>query len=181
MKSLTFAIDPGLTGAVAVLIDGLVAYCYDMPVKIRSSRRVRNKHGNMETRHKYEVDAWMLGRLMQPYVADARLDNIKPHVVIEQVASRPDQGVASTFNFGDAFGVARAVSAYLVGNDYVHRVVPTVWKKHFGLLKQDKDAARIKAIEQTLLKDLLKRKKDIGRADAILIGLWFGDTQAGVE
>ena len=63
-------------------------------------------------------------------------------------------------------GTPRPVSYWL-------RAEPASWKRRFGLTGQDKDAARLLAIQRFPAAALqLQRKKDNGRADALLIGLW---------
>lgn len=48
-----------------------------------------------------------------------------------------------------------------------------MWKRRFGLIGQDKDAARLLAIQRFPATAFqLQRKKDNGRADALLIALW---------
>ena len=82
----------------------------------------------------------------------------------------PGQGVTSMFNFGRSLGcIEGVISAYQINTQWV---TPQAWKKHFGLLKKPKDAARTYVIDRfpTNL-DLFKRKKDGGRADATLIAL----------
>lgn len=90
-------------------------------------------------------------------------------IVVEQVAARPGQGVSSMFKFGVVFG--GVMSAVLASPHPVVLVTPQFWKKRAGLIGSGKDEARLKAIklwpEQS---HMLKRKKDIGRADAAMIG-----------
>ena len=52
------------------------------------------------------------------------------------------------------------------------------WKKHFNLIKTNKDASRTKVIEvYPEISNKLSRKKDANKADAILIARYFNDTQ----
>jgi crossover junction endodeoxyribonuclease RuvC len=52
------------------------------------------------------------------------------------------------------------------------------WKKHFNLIKTNKDASRTKVIEvYPEISSKLSRKKDSNKADAILIARYFNDTQ----
>jgi len=97
-------------------------------------------------------------------------------VVVEHVNAMPGQGVTSMFNFGQSFGVIKGICAALGLPIYFVR--PTKWKKHFNLIKTNKDASRTKVIEAyPELSSKLYRKKDSNRADAILIALYFNDTQ----
>jgi len=56
-------------------------------------------------------------------------------------------------------------------------VAPATWKRHFHLLGTAKDAARVLALARfPSAGRSLSRKKDSGRADALLIALWFENT-----
>jgi crossover junction endodeoxyribonuclease RuvC len=80
------------------------------------------------------------------------------------------------FNFGQSFGVIKGICAAL--NLPIYFVRPTKWKKHFNLIKTNKDASRTKVIEAyPEISNKLHRKKDSNRADAILIALYFNDIQ----
>ena len=57
----------------------------------------------------------------------------------------PGQGVTSMFNFGQSFGVIKGICSALSLPIYFVR--PTKWKKHFNLIKTNKDASRTKVIE----------------------------------
>jgi len=141
-------IDPGLTGALAVLdrvYDGKVVVA-DMPVMAKGIGK------------KMQCNAAELAQLPGHY---------RPaQVWLEQVGAMPGQGVSSMFSFGESFGVIRGVVAAL--GVPLELVRPAAWKRRFGLLKADKDVARTRAIELYPLLPL-SRKKDVGRADALLI------------
>lgn len=96
-----------------------------------------------------------------------RIRQMAPNAaIIEQVASRPGQGVSSTFKFGNAFGhVLGVLGAMQVPH---HRVSPGKWKKHFGL-SADKEEARALAIRLWPSCAAFSRKKDHGRAEAALL------------
>lgn len=89
---------------------------------------------------------------------------------VEQVSSRPQQGVVSTFTFGVSYGIViGALQAALFDITFVR---PQVWKKALEL-SSDKDDSRQMAIR--LWPDNIDdfaRKKDDGRAEAALIALW---------
>ena len=87
---------------------------------------------------------------------------------VEQVGPMPGQGVSSMFSFGYSAGVVSGVLGSLGVNKVMVR--PQAWKKAYGLTGRDKDAARTLAIERyPEAAPLLVRKKDVGRADALLI------------
>ncbi len=82
----------------------------------------------------------------------------------------PGQGLASTFRFGQADGIVRGVLGAL--RIAFVEVPPATWKKHLRLDGAEKDVARSYAIQRfPAIADQLARKKDIGRADALLIAL----------
>ena len=84
----------------------------------------------------------------------------------------PGQGVTSMFNFGQTFGAIKGICASL--NLPIFFVRPAKWKKHFELLNSSKDASSTKVIEMyPSLSDQLRRKKDVNKADAILIARFF--------
>lgn len=144
-------IDPGLSGAVALLnpITREVVI-HDMPL-------IASKAGRSET------DIHNLARLLIPTGGL----NI---AVLEQVHAMPKQGVTSTFRFGQNYGACQmAISGH--GYD-VHNVTPQAWKKHFRL-GSDGNASRGLAIQRfPALADQLKRVKDHNRAEAVLIALY---------
>jgi len=91
--------------------------------------------------------------------------------VVERVASMPKQGVASTFKFGMSVGLVHGV--LLANGVPLHLVTPGKWKKNWGLLGTEKDAARALAIRLYPRVGGLSRKRDQGRADALLMGQYF--------
>lgn len=146
--SVVIGIDPGLTGAIAVLGEAIEAY--DMPVMAKGTGK------------KQQVNAAEVANILLCHQGAAT-------VYLERVAAMPKQGVSSTFSFGETFGVMRGVTAAL--GIPLELVTPQSWKRRFSLLGADKDAARTKAIE-LFPEAPLSRKKDIGRAEALLIAVY---------
>lgn len=145
---MRIGIDPGLTGAIAFVHDGRVLLV-DMPVSGRLCGKGQ------------EINPSAVERLLA--AAD------KPATVyIEAVHAMPGQGVRSVFSFGDSHGVLRAVAACL--ELPIVWVPAQRWKKRAGLIGKDKDCSRTLAISRhPELAAQLERKKDIGRAEALLI------------
>ena len=97
------------------------------------------------------------------------LDRQDCEVVVESVHSMPGQGVSSSFKFGVAFGGAIALAERF--NCPWHLVTPQSWKKSLKLTsdkQQSLDMAR-----QLWPTAPLDRKKDNGRAEALLLAEWL--------
>jgi crossover junction endodeoxyribonuclease RuvC len=147
------AIDPGLSGAIAVFIDDLLIAVIDTP----THELTRNN------KTKRQISASALAGIFRLY---------KPgHVVLEKVSAMPGQGVTSMFSFGRSFGVIEGIlAAYELPMTYV---MPSVWTKGIGR-GQGKDASRARACElYPYYHESFARVKDDGRADAVLIGAWW--------
>lgn len=164
---VTFGVDPGLSGAIVTLLDGEPGPILDMPT-------FDNGTAN-------EVDAAAIAR----FVRGVRAEHAGAHVsaCIERVRAMPSagpnrrtMGAQSSFNFGDGFGQVK--SAFRVLGIQPVLVESRSWKTHMGLIGTDKDAARVLAVKRfPSAAHQLQRKKDSGRADAMLIALWHENTQ----
>ena len=157
---IIIGVDPGVSGGISILENKKVIEVYDMPTMIEGKKNKRQVNGSQVTNIiKENVDT-----------------NKETTVVVEQVNAMPGQGVTSMFNFGQSFGVIKGVCAALSLPIYFVR--PTKWKKHFNLIKTNKEAGRTKAIElYPEISGKLSRKKDSNKSDAILIARYFNDTQ----
>jgi crossover junction endodeoxyribonuclease RuvC len=158
MTPLFVGIDPGLTGAVAVLDHGgnLLALD-DLPVI------ANGKGGSRVTR---QIDPAGLAALLPPH-------SMNVSVALERVAARPGQGVSSVFSLGDSYGCIRGVVAAL--GMAVEIVTPATWKKRFQLTN-DKEVSRAKATELYPAAGL-HRVKDHNRAEALLLARWLFETR----
>ena len=155
-----FGIDPGLSGAICVLKGEKIVEIYEMPTMIDGKKNKRQVNGA-------EVTNIFLRELSNE-------DSAK--VVVEHVTAMPGQGVTSMFNFGQSFGVLKGICAALKLPIYFVR--PVKWKKHFNLIKTNKDASRTKVIEIfPYIASKVSRKKDLNKADSILIAKYFEETQ----
>lgn len=153
---LALGIDPGQTGCVAALADGKAAGFIDMPTLPR-------KAGGEQ------IDALKLGDELRTLMA--KHPGAYVYAVIEAVHALPRQGSSSGFRFGQSDGMARGVIGAL--RIPLIEVPPVTWKKYMRLTGQEKDAARAMAIQRyPEASAQLARKKDIGRADALLIATW---------
>jgi len=158
---VTLGVDPGQTGAIAVLADGACAGFIDMPIMLR-------KAGG------HEVNAAELANKLREIVrAHAGAYFI---AIVEAVSAMPKQGVSSSFRFGESFGALKGVLGAL--NIPYRLVPPQMWKRHLRLTGCDKDAARTMVIQRfPEIAESMKRKKDVGRADALLLALWGETTE----
>lgn len=151
MKSIIIGIDPGQTGAIAAFESGKIVDLRDMPTMGRT-------HGKGQ-----EVDPYELASIILD-IKNAK----EATVLLEQVSAMPGNGGTSMFHFGESVGVILGVCGAL--QLPVRRVRPQHWKKAAGLIGKDKDAARGLAIQRhPEVSDMLTRKKDCGRADAVCI------------
>lgn len=89
-------------------------------------------------------------------------------IVLERQQAMPKQGVSTTFQTGLGYGALLA-ACYMSGVR-VHIVSAAVWKRKMGLAGKDKEASRALAIRLfPAVAQELKRKKDEGRAEALLL------------
>jgi len=93
-------------------------------------------------------------------------------IAVESVHSMPKQGIASTAKFMRAVGAIEA-TAELTHYPFV-LVTPQAWKKHHGLIGTEK-VASLELARSMFPEASLKRIKDTGRADALLMAVWLKD------
>ena len=153
-------IDPGLSGGIAILDDLKIFDIYDMPIM---SEGKKNKN---------QLNSAQLVNIIKKNI----ISSGDTFLIVEQVSAMPGQGVTSMFNFGQTFGSIKGICAAL--NLPIFFVRPAKWKKHFDLINSSKDASRTKVIEMyPSISPRLSKKKDVNKADAILIARYFNDTQ----
>ena len=150
-------IDPGLSGGIAILDDLKIFDMFDMPIM---SEGKKNKN---------QLNSAQLVNIIKKHIVLG-----KTFVIVEQVSAMPGQGVTSMFNFGQTFGSIKGICAAL--NLPIFYVRPSKWKKHFELINSSKDASRTKVIEMyPSISSRLSKKKDVNKADAILIARYYRD------
>lgn len=146
-------IDPGLTGALAVLgaKSGRLIALEDLPVMRKGFSDKRN-----------QIDPNGLARIFRRYRNHCE-------VTLEMAQAMPKQGVSSTFIIGHTAGIIEGV---LGGLGIKCNLVPaSIWKKESKIGK-DKEKSRAIAIRMFPNCDKLGRKKDHNRAESILIAVW---------
>ena len=163
---LIIGIDPGISGSICFLQDGVIQDVLEMPTMIDGKK------------NKKQVNGSQIFNEISEKIKDIDKRNIK--VVIEHVTAMPGQGVTSMFNFGQSFGVLKGICSAMQLS--MHFVRPAKWKKYFGLIKTEKDASRTKVIEIfPYISAQLSRKKDSNKADAVLVASFFYNTYKKVH
>lgn len=152
MRQLFLGLDPGVTGAYAILDqDARLVGCAALPIVDR------------------HLDPHQLALQFSALRRDAEIRL----VVIERQHAMPRAfgGSVASFSKGLSYGIALGVCAVL--GFPVQVVLPTAWKKSYGLWHADKDRSR--AVAQQLYPEAaaaLRRKADHGVAEAILLARW---------
>ena len=90
-------IDPGLSGAIAILEDNKVLQIFDMPVMAEGKKNKR------------QLNSAQLANIIKENTQGSE----EKAVVVEQVNAMPGQGVTSMFNFGQTFGAIKGICAAL--------------------------------------------------------------------
>lgn len=149
-------IDPGLTGALAVVNERkVVLLIEDLP-----------RHENtkwLDVLRLYEI-----------------LFNIGGYdlAVLEEIQPLPStgksgiiRGSVATMSLARTYGQILAVLQMF--NKPFITIKPSKWKAYYGLTRKGKEAGRLLAIQKFPdAEPLLKRKKDHNRADALLLALY---------
>ena len=158
---LIIGIDPGISGSICFLEDGIIKDVLEMPIMTEGKK------------NKKQVNGSQIFNEISFRIKTYEKKNIK--VVIEQVSAMPGQGVTSMFNFGQSFGILKGICSAMQLPIYFVR--PAKWKKYFNLINSEKDASRTRAIEIfPYFSSNLSKKKDSNKADAILIANYFHET-----
>lgn len=142
-------IDPGISGGIACLDTNNGDYhTQDLPI-------IRDKSL-----------AWVDGRALMEI-----LKVYGPNVaVVERVSAMPAQGVSSSFHFGMGFG--SILSIIQAAHVSLELVTPVTWKKAMKLPGGKDKTASLDLARLLYPKADLKRKKDDGRGEALLIATW---------
>ena len=158
---LVIGIDPGISGSICFFQDGKIIDVVEMPTMIEGKKNKKQVNGS-------QIFNEISERIK-------KIDKKDIKVIIEQVSAMPGQGVTSMFNFGQSFGILKGICSAMQLPMYFVR--PAKWKKYFGLINSEKGASRTKAIEMfPYFSSQLSKKKDINKADAILIAYFHHET-----
>lgn len=153
---IIIGIDPGATGAIAAIFPDEVAELNDIPV----TKRIVGK--------KSRTFCYIPG-IAQILTSYAQNPDYNVTAYIERQHAMPKQGVVSMFVLGELYGALQGIFSAL-GVRY-KTVRPQEWKKEvLSFTRADKQQSILKAVD--LFPDLaqhMSRKKDHGRAEALLI------------
>lgn len=153
-------IDPGKSGAVAMIDGGKVLFAVDTPI-ITSGKG------------KSQYDERAMFKLLEGAIlGGATL------AVLEKVSAMPGQGVTSMFSFGQGFGMWLGMLAALPIPYAL--VTPQRWKATMlaDIPGDDQKARSVIAAKRMFPGLEFARKKDHGRAEAILLASWGFMTKA---
>lgn len=152
MTRRTIGIDCGLSGAIALVVDGELVRVVDMPT-VTLTRNGKNKR-----------------QVSVPELVDIIKELDPTEAYVEKVFAMSGQGVTSVFSLARSLGVVEgALTALRIKTTLM---TPQTWIKAMGVVG-GKDGSRARAME--LFPEhlaLFKRVKDDGRSDASLIALW---------
>jgi len=162
MNKLIIGVDPGINGATAFIeLDSKYNTINTIFLSTPSIQRV-NKKGRA-------IACPALVKSIQGILV--KYPKHEKYAILESVHSISGQGISSSFTFGKTVGIVEGIFTTL--EIPITLVTPQAWKKHFGLLKQEKDASRqyVIALYPELSKQF-KLKKHTDKADAFLIALY---------
>lgn len=158
---LYVGIDPGKSGAVvAIEQNRSIRVIEDTPV-IEVKKGKKHQHQYLESQ--------MLQVLRRLPVSGLVRDYEVKMVYIERAQAMPGQGGTSMFSIGYGFGLwIMALTALEIPHT---RIEPARWKKELGFpTGADKGASIVRALQLfPKAAEFLRRKKDDGRADALLL------------
>ena len=147
-------VDPGLSGAFVLIGEQGELKFFDTPVQtIKAGKKLR-----------HTMDCAEIVNILARELAEGTV-----MVALERVSAMPGQGVSSMFNFGMGFGMWQGILCALkLPYTLVHS---TSWKsKLMRDMGKEKEASIVRAKQlYPQASEKLSRKKDNGRADALLL------------
>jgi hypothetical protein len=174
MSEVFLGIDPGLTGAIALLSDDLkIIRFYDTPV-------LTVKSG---TKNRKQMNAPMIFEIFEEvrglYGTDlfAVIEKVSPMPSTHEADKGAGMGVTSAFNYGKGVGIWLGLLAGCqIPFEEVH---PRTWKsKMLSDMGKGKDASRVKAMSLfPAIAPQLQLIKHHGRADALLMAAYMRHTR----
>jgi len=153
--TIFIGVDPGMSGHIAVLHDRELIITMPFPCVPAAKGRT--------------IDVAAVARLFSDLRSE--LPKREQYVAgVERVG--PTQGAKAMFHFGGSyFSIQVSLCASKIPFELIR---PTVWMKHFTLLRTAKDASRAVAGRLYPNADFSK-KKDVDRAEAVLLARYMAD------
>ena len=155
-------IDPGLSGAVAVITDTSLINIYDTP-----TTTITKGAGKAKKNKRVYIESEM-AKILETYRHETT------HVALESQHAFPKQGGVSNFTLGEGYGLWRGMLAAL-SLPYT-LVTPNAWKKSLMAgMGKEKAASCVRAQQIYPTAELFtKRGRAIdGRGDALLIATYL--------
>lgn len=165
-------IDPGKTGAVAVILPDRV-YFEDMPTLKVGTKNEYDTNEMAEIIWRIRKD---VGHCGEPFVMLEKSQAMPPEI------NGRRQGVASSFQVGLGYGIWLGLLSGLgIAYEVAH---PATWKrKMLADMPKGKEASILKAKQlfPQVAASCLKRKKDHGRAEALLLAEYGRRLRKGIS
>ena len=176
---LVVSCDPGLDGALALVVNGKVADARQMPIiEERGKAKLgfaadgspEERHGKIRNMVPIEVRSLLLHW--------RKIHDYAPMIfACEKVWARPGQGASSTAKFMHDTGLVEGIALGL--GFRLERTAPNTWKAKMGVTEAKATSiARARELAPEF-KELLTAKRNVrtskqvdGLAEAMLIGLW---------
>ena len=144
-------IDPGLSGAIAVIGSG-ACFAVDVPLFNDGTKRYLDIIG-------------FRNLLLETTEKTGKLNCL---VCLEKAQPMPRDGSMGSFRYGEVYGILKGVIVSL--EMPLLEVAPITWKTKMVGKGKGKDASRMAALQLfPQLAERLKLKKDHGRAEAVLL------------
>lgn len=185
MKRIYVGVDPGLSGAVAVLYESGAVSLFDTPTyQVEKAKKKGQKKAGSRTMYDVAAMADIFRGVM---AAHWDPDDPCPFVVgLEHQQPMPNKmggrnaGANQTFSLGYGYGIWVGVLTTL-GLSY-ELIRPATWKpKMMGGLPKEKEAARVRACSLFPgARGDMMRKKDHGRAEALLMAEYLRRQHSGL-
>lgn len=174
MNKLYIGADPGISGGIAIIdgSSGGLIDAWNTPI----IRRLNNKGSYNST-----VDSVAL---LENLLRIEKKSQIHDHVdiLVEQVHAMPNQGVSSSFSFGQNYGsLLSALELFAYYSDApstISLITPSMWKKHYEITGKGLTTTERKGIAIDKATEIFgdfnrhkywSRKKDDGVAEAALL------------
>lgn len=158
---MIIGIDTGISGGMALYGAGLLLECEDVPTHIKE---LSSKTPSGKPKRRRCLSYGALNETIKAWVSmGAR------HLVIEHLHPIPKNGALASFSQGEALAAFRMLA--IVHDLDLREVTPTVWKRHYELLKCDKDDS-LELARELFGAHWFKLKKDHNKAEAALIAAY---------